>query len=420
KDNAVFAAEPTALTKEARICAAGRFVLPQIIEHSSRLPAHMIRIPDGLRHSSYEETVAMAAEELGHFSGDQFAMVTHPGASREEIHVLRQFTKEVMKSENFIIADEPSAIPSTVKIAFAAGNLLDAKTVKGLAVTIIADIIPTEAVDLADVVFRATMPTETPGTILCAGGKIGELAVGKQAPAEVVADWQIVADIAAKMGASGFDFDNVAHVTAAIDASAEEAPPMPAPLPQDDLQALPKSYRGHSLIALAPALKNLYCKGHDKEPVEKTEGPFEIMEKVEPVPNTHMVTIHAPTVAAKCQAGQFVIAMTDEKSERIPYTVADWDREKGTVTIHVLEAGRSSREMALMQKGEHLAHFAGPLGNPIEVKRYGTVVCGGGCYGVAGIMPLARALKEAGNKVICINEASSSYLVYWEDELRQV
>ena len=70
-----------------------------------------------------------------------------------------------------------------------------------------------------------------------------------------------------------------------------------------------------------------------------------------------------------------------------------------------------------MQKGDCLAHFAGPLGTPAEIKDYGTVVCGGGCYGVGAMLPLARALKAAGNRVICIEEASSAYLLHWRKRI---
>ncbi|OGQ99069.1 MAG: hypothetical protein A2521_00575 [Deltaproteobacteria bacterium RIFOXYD12_FULL_57_12] len=145
-----------------------------------------------------------------------------------------------------------------------------------------------------------------------------------------------------------------------------------------------------------------------------------MIEKIEVVPNTHITTIHAPAIAEKCLPGQFVIAMVSEKSERIPYTICDFDREKGSITLVTLELGRSSRELALLGTGDCLAHVAGPLGEPVEVKNYGTVVCAGGCYGVGAIFPIARAMKEAGNRVICIEEASSHYLLHWQDKLSAV
>ena len=157
----------------------------------------------------------------------------------------------------------------------------------------------------------------------------------------------------------------------------------------------------------------------DKKEVQKkvAKKRFEILAKKELVPNMYMITIHAPHVAKKCKPGQFVVAMVNERSERVPYTIADWSSEKGTVAINVLEAGRSTREIVSLNEGDHLAHFVGPLGKPIEIKKYGTVLCGGGCYGVGAMLPIARALKEAGNKVICVEEASSGYLLYWQDKL---
>jgi NAD(P)H-flavin reductase len=164
----------------------------------------------------------------------------------------------------------------------------------------------------------------------------------------------------------------------------------------------------------------LFFAAPEKEaaPLPVEEGKrFRILEKIEIVPNTHMVMVHAPVIAEKCQPGQFVIAMVEETSERIPYTISDFDREKGTITMVTLEMGRSSRELANTTAGEYLAHFAGPLGRPVEVKKFGTVVLGGGCFGVGAILPIARVMKEAGNRVICIEEASSHYLLHWQDRL---
>lgn len=171
------------------------------------------------------------------------------------------------------------------------------------------------------------------------------------------------------------------------------------------------------IISALGSILNKKDKKREEASVVAGDRLFKIVSKTELVPNTHMIEVFAPDVAKKCQPGQFVIAIVNEKSERIPYTIADWDSKKGTVTIHVMEAGRSSREIVALNEGGHLAHFAGPLGIPVEVKNYGTVVCGGGCFGVGAMLPISRALKEAGNKVICIEEASSGYLLYWRDKL---
>jgi len=85
-----------------------------------------------------------------------------------------------------------------------------------------------------------------------------------------------------------------------------------------------------------------------------------------------------------------------------------------------LEVGRSSREMASTVAGQHLAHMTGPLGTPVEIRKHGTVLCAGGCYGVAAIFPIARAMKQAGNRVICIQEASNRFLLHWEEKVAAV
>jgi NAD(P)H-flavin reductase len=147
---------------------------------------------------------------------------------------------------------------------------------------------------------------------------------------------------------------------------------------------------------------------------------FKVLDKHEAAPNVHLITIEAPAVAAKCQAGQFAIVMVDERSERTPFSVADWDSRAGSVTLPVFEVGRSSRKVALLSAGDPIAHFIGPLGRPLEIERYGTVVCAAGCYGLGAMYPIARALKQAGNRVLCILEARSHYLFYFEDRLGSV
>jgi NAD(P)H-flavin reductase len=144
---------------------------------------------------------------------------------------------------------------------------------------------------------------------------------------------------------------------------------------------------------------------------------FEIIKKLEVAPNTHEVVIRAPAIAQKARAGQFVIMMVDEKSERVPYTLAAWDRGAGTVTLVVQEMGQSSRKLVMLRAGDHVAHLVGPLGVPLETDRYGTVALAAGCYGIGAILGIARAMKEAGNRVVSIVEADSQYLHYFRSEL---
>ncbi|MCX7974321.1 MAG: sulfide/dihydroorotate dehydrogenase-like FAD/NAD-binding protein [Candidatus Aminicenantes bacterium] len=147
---------------------------------------------------------------------------------------------------------------------------------------------------------------------------------------------------------------------------------------------------------------------------------YKIIEKRMVVPNIHSMKISAPAVAKKCLPGQFVIVMVDERGERIPLSIADWNREEGLITIVFMEVGSSTRKLAKLKEGDELFALAGPLGSPSEISRWGTVLCIGGCYGIGTIYPISRALKEEGNKVITLLEARSSFLLYWQDKLKLV
>ncbi|MDN5346910.1 MAG: ferredoxin/flavodoxin---NADP+ reductase [Clostridia bacterium] len=130
--------------------------------------------------------------------------------------------------------------------------------------------------------------------------------------------------------------------------------------------------------------------------------------------------IEAPEVAAKALAGQFVILRADDCGERIPLTIADYDRQRGTITTIFQEVGFTTRKLATLRAGDYLADFVGPLGQPTEIENYGRVVCVGGGVGVAPVYPIARALKEAGNEVIAIIGARTKELLILEEEMRAV
>jgi ferredoxin--NADP+ reductase len=145
---------------------------------------------------------------------------------------------------------------------------------------------------------------------------------------------------------------------------------------------------------------------------------YKILEREDLVPGIHLFKMAAPAVAGKARAGQFVVVRIDEKGERIPLTIADWDKDKGTVTIVFMEVGATTARLALLKKGDSIADFVGPLGIPAEIERYGTVVCVAGGVGAAPVAPIARALKKAGNKIITILGARSKDLLFWEDVLK--
>jgi ferredoxin--NADP+ reductase len=144
---------------------------------------------------------------------------------------------------------------------------------------------------------------------------------------------------------------------------------------------------------------------------------YKIVEKRELAPKIKLLKIFAPEISKKAQPGQFVILRVDEVGERFPLTIADWDAHTGTITLIFLEVGVSTRKLGELKEGEAILNILGPLGNPTEVKNYGVVCVVGGGVGIAAAYPVARAFKEAGNRVVSIIGAKTAELLILEKEM---
>lgn len=145
-----------------------------------------------------------------------------------------------------------------------------------------------------------------------------------------------------------------------------------------------------------------------------------IVRKRELVSGIHEFVVAAPRVAAKADPGHFVIVMADEEGERVPLTVADYDRSAGTVTLVLMVVGTSSRKLASLAAGDDLYCLTGPLGHASEIDDFGTVVMVAGGVGTAPVYPIARAMKARGNRVISIQGARSANLLFWHNRLTAV
>jgi len=144
---------------------------------------------------------------------------------------------------------------------------------------------------------------------------------------------------------------------------------------------------------------------------------YKILEKKVLSETVKLMKIKAPMVAKKAKAGQFIILRIDEEGERIPLTIADYDRKKGTITIIFMEVGKTTKQLGTLDKGDKLLNFAGPLGEASEIEKFGTVVCIGGGVGIAPLYPIIRALKQADNYVISILGARNEKLLMLENEI---
>jgi NAD(P)H-flavin reductase len=147
---------------------------------------------------------------------------------------------------------------------------------------------------------------------------------------------------------------------------------------------------------------------------------YRILGREDLTSNIHLLKVQAPSIAKKAQAGQFVIVRNDERGERIPLTIADWDEEAGTVSVVIMEVGTTTRKLACHIAGDSILDFVGPLGHPTEIEKFGTVVCVAGGFAVATIVPIARAMRGVGNKVISIMGFRTESLVFWEQQLHSV
>ncbi|MEM2749424.1 MAG: sulfide/dihydroorotate dehydrogenase-like FAD/NAD-binding protein [Candidatus Bathyarchaeia archaeon] len=146
---------------------------------------------------------------------------------------------------------------------------------------------------------------------------------------------------------------------------------------------------------------------------------YRIVESREIAPAVKLIRILAPEIARKAQPGQFVILRVDAMGERIPLTLADWNITEGTITLVFLEVGVSTRKLGGLKEGDAILDLLGPLGNPTDVRNYGTVCIVGGGVGIAAAYPIARALKRARNKVISIIGARTAKLLIFEEEMRR-
>lgn len=128
--------------------------------------------------------------------------------------------------------------------------------------------------------------------------------------------------------------------------------------------------------------------------------------------------VEAPLIARSRHAGHFVIVRADEHGERIPLTIADADKDKGTITLVVQAVGKSSQKICSKEAGEYLHDVVGPLGQATHIEKVGTVVCCGGGVGVAPLLPIIRAMKAAGNRVVSVLAGRTKDLIILEDEVR--
>jgi ferredoxin--NADP+ reductase len=147
---------------------------------------------------------------------------------------------------------------------------------------------------------------------------------------------------------------------------------------------------------------------------------YKILVKQQLAPSVQLFEVEAPLIARKAQPGQFIILRINEEGERLPLTIADFNRDKGTISLIFQEVGASTVELGQLKQGDFILDVVGPLGKATHIEKIGTVVCIGGGVGIAPIYPIARGMKEAGNEVISIIGARSEEILFYEQEMSAV
>ena len=143
-----------------------------------------------------------------------------------------------------------------------------------------------------------------------------------------------------------------------------------------------------------------------------------ILKKTQFSEKVYYLEVEAPLIAKSCKPGNFIIVRVDSHSERVPYTIAESDPVRGTLSLVVQEVGLSSTKLCQLPEGAYVQDIVGPLGTPSKIEKYGTVVCAGGGIGIAAILPILTALHKAGNKVVSVLAGRTKNLIILEEEVR--
>jgi len=431
KDGSLLAYTMTEFNSEATLCALGRFATAQLLASPQRLIRPLVRM-DGVQIPVDMESAIKAAAGALQAHPGKVALAISATSFCEDRFLYQQLAKDLKAQLVLFAADggpedaearelAAAVKKGSIKVVLANGPLLSPAVAEKLAALVLIDCLPSSLANKAEVVLPVALLAEAKGSFRNSAGAVRKQMALARPAAGLQAEWRILCLLGNALGLKGFAFKSEEDIAKHIKKDSQPAPAAPAADPRKGASHLNPRFRGHLLADTIPALAAF---GLPMTPPAETaamqEGGFAILEKREIAPNMHFFKILAPQVARFAQPGQFVILMAGETSERSPFTLVDWDAEEGSISLVIEELGRSTRELAALKTGGRIAHISGPLGTPLAIEKKGTVVLGGGCYGIGAIYPLARALRAAGNKVIGVIEASSAHLLYMEEQIGQV
>ncbi|MFX1494184.1 MAG: sulfide/dihydroorotate dehydrogenase-like FAD/NAD-binding protein, partial [Promethearchaeota archaeon] len=340
-----------------------------------------------------------------------------------------------------------------IKLLYSTERIEDTDLIKSLEFLILQDIYPSEMMEFANIVLPTCSFIEDYGSLINSERKLLKFKKSASNIGQSKSDWKIFCELAKKynddLSVKEFQYSDSNDILNEIKLNnphfiessimKENVPFKKFNLYIPKLKNVPLinektftlndfKYRGEKISEQVPNLRKLIkyrtLKESKKEvkvkeqKVQKTRYKVKSIEEV--ALNIYKIVLRAPLISKKAKPGNFIILMKDKKSERIPLTLSDWDSDKGTITIFLQDRGFSTQELTRLKKGDYIYSIVGPLGNPVEIKKYGTVLLGAGCYGIGAIYPIAKALKEAGNKIIIVLEARNKNFFYLEKEFEKI
>jgi len=338
----------------------------------------------------------------------------------------------------------------SIKALYLTERLNNRSLLDKLELVIFQDIYPSDDFQFADYVLPSCSFIEESGTYLNSEFKLREIRKSAHQKGNSKEDWKIICELASKFSntkAENFKFSSSGEILEQIKIQMPDfgvplsdrteniemkenfyTPQLPEEYPRPFYEVFSQksfNFRGEPIYNQVADLRRLIEYRTEKANIAQEERlkdeeipsqtEFRVIHNEEVALNMYELVIKAPLIAKKARPSSFIIIMQHETSERIPLTLSNWSKKEGTITVYYQEAGFSTRELTEARNGDYLYSVVGPLGNEIELEKVGSVLLGGGCYGIGAIYPIARALKELGNRVIVILEARNERLFYLED-----
>ncbi len=419
KNGRLIGVEKVSLNPADSLCALGRFGYAQIVNTPGRLSRPYVRLNGEMVPSDIEEVSRRLLEIFRGATGRMLIAIPENFyyETRRNCRALAKkfgadFVELAFDAEKLPEEIAAKAASGAYGAALIAGNYVDAELAGKLGRLVCYDFLPSEAQKKAEVVIASTLLAEAEGsTVFPDGTVVEEGAAVKKLDGRLSLNsiFARLSELAQVDAASG-DF----KVSMREFASPKKL----------GKAAIPARFYGRLTADLVPDLQALGLPFTPSAPQDSNfvQG-FEIVEKKMLAPNFHSIKIKAPEMAKYAKPGQFAILMANVKSERSPFTIADWNADEGWVQFVIEEVGRSSAELGRLKTGDFIANASGPLGTPFDFEKFkpgSSALLLGGCYGIAAIYPIARELKRRGVRVCAAIEASTAFLIYFERELRAV